>query len=414
MCAMGLSGKSFVPMLIGFGCNVPSVMAARTLESSRERIITIMMSPFMSCGARLAIYAVFTSVFFPRHGAAVIFLLYVVGLLMAMLTGLILRKTLLPGQPHPMVLELPAYQWPSFSMVSRQMWRRLRGFILRAGRLIIPVCVLMGVLNIVQLPNDLLPTSSASSTSLLAYLGQWVTPLFAPMGIQPDNWPATIGLLTGVLAKEVVIGSLNTLYSSGSSIADAATHLLASHQVSSISAQLYASLLSIKTNLMQLPSALWNPLTLATSSVEPLSSSMYHRMMQAFDGPVGALAYLLFILLYFPCVSTMAVTARELNYRWACFSITWNTFLAYAIAVSYYQMATFFAHPLSSILWLIGMWGVLVGVLIVLRCCGSRLSASLFIADAKNGVENLLSRCESQCVSRCKGCFAQPTSSVSL
>lgn len=359
MRAMGLPGKSFVPMIVGFGCNVPSVMAARTLENKRDRILTALMSPFMSCGARLAIYAVFTAAFFPVGGQNVVFSLYLIGILMAVLTGFILRKTILRGEPAPLVMELPPYHMPNVKTMLLHAWQRLKAFLFRAGKLILPICVLLGALNALNLDGTL-NGGEGDTNSLLSYLGRWMTPVFAPMGIHQDNWPATVGLVTGVLAKEVVVGTLNTLYSQMGHFANG------SADVFHFWGGLKDAVMSVPMNLGQLGSSLGNPV-LAKAPVHTLSQGVYGLMYQRFDGQMGAIAYLLFVLLYVPCVSTTAAIARELNRGWAIFSALWGTGLAYAIAVGFYQLATVARHPLSSIVWVLGLVGVFALVVIGIR-----------------------------------------------
>lgn len=359
MQALGLPGKSFVPMIIGFGCNVPAVMGARGLEGKRDRILTILMMPFMSCGARLAIFAVFASAFFPSGGQDVIFLLYLTGIVAAILTGLLLRKTLLPGKPAPLVLELPPYHLPRFLPMCRHTWPRLKKFIRRAGRVIVPVCVIIGGLNAITV-NGKLVQGDGNQHSVLSQVGRVVTPALAPMGIEQDNWPATVGLVTGVLAKEVVVGTLNTLYSQAAGL-----KMMESDQFS-VWQGLKTAALTIPANLSQLGSAFENP-WVANEAPHDMSKSAYGLMYQRFDGRIGAFAYLLFILLYFPCVSTMAATRRELNKAWAVFSVWWSTTFAYAVAVIVYQALTFVRHPLSASLWIAGMLAYLVGVIISLR-----------------------------------------------
>jgi ferrous iron transport protein B len=213
MRAMGLPGKSFVPLIVGFGCNVPAILATRTLEHRRDRLLTLMMTPFMSCGARLAIYAVFTTAFFPAGGHKIVFMLYLIGIFMAVMTGFILRKTVLKGESSPLLMELPAYHCPTPSVLLRATWHRLKVFIIGAGRYIIPVCLLVGTLNTFTIDGHLAPEpDKGSPNSMLSVLGKAVTPIFTPMGISQDNWPATVGLVSGILAKEVVVGTLNTLY----------------------------------------------------------------------------------------------------------------------------------------------------------------------------------------------------------
>ncbi|MHB1948395.1 MAG: Fe(2+) transporter permease subunit FeoB [Gammaproteobacteria bacterium] len=354
MRAMGLPGKSFVPMIVGFGCNVPSVMGARTLENKRDRILTVMMSPFMSCGARLAIYAVFTAAFFPVGGQNVVFTLYLIGIGMAMLTGLLLRKTLLKGDPAPLVMELPPYHVPHVKTLCLHAWQRLKSFVFRAGKLIVPICILIGALNGLNIDGSL-NAAEGDTHSLLSSLGQWLTPIFAPMGIHQDNWPATVGLVTGVLAKEVVVGTLNTLYSQ-------LGHFALQAETFSFWGGLHDALASIPANLSQIGSSLGNPV-LAKAPVHTLSQGVYGLMYERFDGRVGAMAYLLFVLLYFPCVSTTAAMVRELNRFWAGFSVLWTTVVAYGTAVGFYQLATFARHPLVSFLWLVGIVGVFLAII---------------------------------------------------
>lgn len=345
MRSMGLPGKSFVPMIVGFGCNVPAIMAARTLDSERDRLLTVMMSPFMSCSARLAIYAVFVAAFFPTGGQNIVFSLYLIGILMAVFTGYILRKTTLKGHASPLILELPAYHRPSMKRLLKETGLRLRFFVLRAGKLIIPVCVILGGLNAIML-NGGINTGEASAQSLLSLMGQWITPLFAPMGITQDNWPATVGLLTGMLAKEVVVGTLNSLYAQVGHLGEAA----AAHF--DFIAGMKAALWSIPHNLSQLGAALVNPV-LASAADSEVSQSVYGMMAQRFDGQVGAFAYLLFILLYIPCVSTMAVIRQEANSLLMWTSIIWSFIAAYSVAVLFYQIARCVQHPEQSIIWII-------------------------------------------------------------
>jgi len=362
MQALGLPGKAFVPLIVGFGCNVPAVMGARTLESHRDRILTIMMSPFMSCGARLAIFAVFTAAFFPVGGQNIVFALYLIGIVMALFTGLLLRNTLLKGDTSLFVMELPPYHIPHFASVMRQTWIRLKGFLFKAGKVIIPVCILIGTLNSLSIHGELL-VHDANQQSLLAWVGQKLTILFAPMGIHQDNWPATVGLITGTLAKEVVVATLNTLYTQIGHLG----HLQNVHF--DIWQGLSRAVHSIWDNLVALPSALGNPVA-ASAPEHSVSPGVYGVMYKHFDGQIGAFAYLLFVLLYVPCVSTVAVMTRELNRGWALFSLAWTTFLAYGIAVVFYQLATLSRHPASSLSWTLIMAGAFAAFMFLIKYVG--------------------------------------------
>lgn len=361
MRAMGLPGKSFVPLIVGFGCNVPAIMATRTLESERDRILTIMMSPFMSCGARLTIFAVFAAAFFAQGSANIVFSLYLTGIIIALLTGLILRKTILRGTPEPFVMELPLYHLPTFKTLYIQTWSRLKSFILNAGKIIIPICIIIGVLNSLTLTGHLI-TDDVHEYSILATIGQWLTPIFAPLGLTSDNWPATVALLTGTLAKEVVVATLNTLYSQMGHI-----HAVPDSDTGfSVLTNLSHAVMTIPTNLQAIPQAFSNPI-LATIKDQNLSSSALGIMHQHFNGKASAYAYLLFILLYIPCVSTTAVIARELNKNWALFSVVWSAGLAYSVATLFYQLATVQEHPYTALSWIISILLSLVIICIAMR-----------------------------------------------
>ncbi len=211
MRRIGLPGKAFVPMIVGFGCSVPAIMATRTLGSERERIVTGMMAPFMSCGARLPVYALFAAAFFPDSGQNLVFLLYIIGILAAIGTGLLLRSTVLPGTSSAVVMELPSYEMPKAKAVFSRTTKRTKSFILGAGKTIVIVVTLLNFVNAIGTDGSF--GHEDSKESVLSVLSQKVTPLFSPMGVEQDNWPATVGIITGIFAKEAVVGTLNSLYS---------------------------------------------------------------------------------------------------------------------------------------------------------------------------------------------------------
>ncbi len=373
MRVMGLPGKSFVPMIVGFGCNVPAIMAARTLDSERDRLLTVMMSPFMSCSARLAIYAVFVAAFFPTGGQNIVFSLYLIGILMAVFTGFLLRKTTLKGHASPLILELPAYHKPAIRRLLKETAMRLRFFVLRAGKLIVPICVILGGLNAITVGGGI-SSGEASTQSVLSLMAQWITPLFGPMGIHQDNWPATVGLMTGMLAKEVVVGTLNSLYAQVGHLGEAA----AAHF--DFWNGIKAALWSIPQNLSELGSALWNPV-LASAAESDVSQSVYGMMASRFDGQVGAYAYLLFILLYIPCVSTMAVIRQEANKFMMWTSIIWSFVVAYSAAVLFYQIARFIQHPHQSFLWIMSILLVLMLIITAFRLSQNNAGGRHVIAN---------------------------------
>ena len=360
MRAIGLPGKAFVPLIVGFGCNVPAIMATRTLENERERKLTILMNPFMSCGARLPVYALFAAAFFPDSGQNIVFALYLTGIAVAIATGLLMKNSLLPGQSSGFMMELPPYHLPTLKGILLRAWDRVRLFVKEAGQVIIVMVLLLNLLNSIGTDGSF--GNEDSENSVLSAASQALVPLFAPMGIQEDNWPAVVGVISGVLAKEVVVGTLDNLYTG-----------LAEAQSDAQSApfdfwqQLRAALATIPANLAALREAVLDPLgldlgdlgdTRAVAEEQGVRQGVFGAMQERFDGRIGAFAYLLFVLLYSPCVATTGAITREAGRAWAMFVMGWTTTVAYITAVSFYQIATWSAHPGASALWLAGLWGV--------------------------------------------------------
>lgn len=355
MRGIGLPGKAFVPLIVGFGCNVPAVMAARTLDSPRDRVMTAMMAPFMACGARLPVFALFAAAFFPSGGQNVVFGLYLLGIAVAVATGLILKTTLLRGEAAPFVMELPPYHIPTLHGIVRHAWQRLREFLLRAGQVIVPMVLALSILSSFTPGGEF--RRDAGPDSVLAAVSSAVSPLLAPMGLREDNWPATVGLVTGIFAKEAVIGTLNSLYGSTDPTTaedDSAPFVLAD--------ALQQAVATVPANLSALGQAVLDPLKLGTLSQNStdtpatlgVNASAFGAMTAYFDGGAGALAYMVLILLYTPCVATLGAIRQEAGGRWAAFSAVWTTSVAYVMAVMIYQGATWLAHPGRSALWIAG------------------------------------------------------------
>ncbi|MEA2012612.1 MAG: Fe(2+) transporter permease subunit FeoB, partial [Verrucomicrobiota bacterium] len=207
---IGLPGKAFIPMLVGLGCNVPGIMATRTLENNRDRLLSILINPFISCGARLPIYALFAAVFFRESAALMLFGLYFTGITMAVLSGLLFGKTILQGETSTFVMELPPYHIPTINGILFHTWNRLKSFILRAGKVILVTVVILSFLN--SMGTDGSFGNQDGQKSVLSSISKSITPIFKPMGLTDKNWPATVGLFTGLFAKEAVVGTLNSLY----------------------------------------------------------------------------------------------------------------------------------------------------------------------------------------------------------
>ena len=369
MQKIGLSGQAFVPLIVSFGCNVPAIMATRALPSKRERLVTIMMAPFMSCGARLSVYALFVAAFFSHNAALIVFALYFLGIVIAVLTGLMLQKTILPGKAEPFLIELPPWRLPTFKNLIFGTWSRLKGFLLDAGKIIIIMVMLIQVFNSVG--KDFSFGNQDSENSMLSVTAKAVVPVFEPMGINERNWPAIVGILTGVLAKEVVVGTLDAIYTS----LDKDNHKDEAPQ--SIQQGLIDAVVSIKDNAIGLKDLILDPLGFATIKAEKqgVNDSLFGIIRDRFSDKYAAFAYLLFILLYFPCVAATAAIAREAGIKWAVFSGAWSTGLAYLVATNFYQLSHFSRNPLSASLWLLMFVGIVTSVYFYLRKVGNRVDS---------------------------------------
>ena len=265
---IGMSGRSFVPMLIGFGCSVPAIMATRTLASDRDRKMTILLTPFMSCSAKLPIYAVFTAAFFPKYGALVMMLLYVMGMAIGIVCALIMKSTLYKGNPVPFVMELPNYRLPSLKSVGLLMWDKAKDFLTRAFTVIFVATIVIWFLQTFDTRFNVVADSSAS---MLAGLGRIIAPIFAPLGF--TDWRASTALITGFSAKEAVVSTMAVL--TGTSVANLGTALA------------------------------------------------------AIFTPLSAFSFLTFSLLYTPCVAAIAAVRREMNSGLAAL---WVAFAQCAVA----------------------------------------------------------------------------------
>ncbi len=381
--SVGLPGKSFVPMIVGFGCTVPAVMATRTLESERDRKITIAMSPFMSCGARLPVYALFAAAFFAAYGQNVVFLLYLIGVLVAILTGLILKNTLLRGEITPIVMELPPYHMPTLRGVLLRTWDRTKGFVVRAGKVIVPMVLVLNVLNSVGTDGSL--GNEDSDKSMLSEVGRSITPLFTPFGVTEENWPASVGIFTGLLAKEALVGTLDSLYGALGEAPGDAVSAEAREERFNLAGRIVEGLATIPANLADAMGTWRDPMGLAIGDVSHRTAAAadhdvgvdtFGAMAERFDGGAGAFAYLLFVLLYMPCVAALAAVRRETTARWALFVVAWTTGVAYVGATLFYQVATFSVHPGTSAAWIAGCIGLSIVVVAAMWAWGRRTSGA--------------------------------------
>jgi ferrous iron transport protein B len=455
---LGLPGSAFVPMLVGFGCTVPAIMATRTLSNRRDRLLTIFMAPFMSCGARLPVYALFGAAFFGVASGGMVFCIYMAGILLAVFSGLLLKHTLFIGEPAPFVMELPIYHMPRPLAVLKSAWSRLSIFIFRAGKVMALMVLILSIANVITVPNifnksepvtervisEANETSAddESTISVIEFTGRAMAPVFQPMGVESNNWQGSVSLIVGLFAKEQVVSSLNTLYGNETeedaeeeapvtlksttdtfkdgiaeafaTIPDAFSELMggffdafgfavfqSDYQTMLAYAEdkAYDKILEMLDGIKDEANAILSSPTsddeakeTATASLEEATTlsevtlaakanpenhqerlisiltnlheealasdgaeadrGLLEKLREKFgDGQEGrhrAFAYLLFILLYVPCLAAMATVVREIGWGYSLILFSYLTLLGWCVATLYFQITV--AHQL---LWII-------------------------------------------------------------
>ena len=279
---LGLSGKSFIPMLMGFGCTVPAVMSARTLDNENDRRLTIMLTGFMSCGARLPVYALFTAAFFAQNQAWVVYSIYLLGVFVAILSGIFLKKTVFKGEVAPFVMELPPYRIPTLKGLFIHMWDHGKGFIKKAGTIIFAAAVIIWFLQSFSFTMEMVEDPG---NSMMGTIGKTIAPIFAPLGF--GDWKSSVALLTGLVAKEVVVATIGILHGVG--------------EVGEDTTQLAVTLQNVFT-------------------------------------PLKAYAFMAFTLLYVPCIAAFGAIKREMNsWKWTLFTVSYSTGIAWLTAFIIYQ-----------------------------------------------------------------------------
>lgn len=379
MNKLGLPGKAFVPMLVGFGCNVPAIMGTRTLDSVRDRLQAVMMIPYMSCGARLPVYALFAAAFFPTNGQNIVFALYLTGIIVAAATGLILKHTLLPGKSTPFVMELPPYRMPTLKGLLLRSWDRLKVFIVNAGKIIVGVVMVLNILN--SLGTDGSFGNENTEKSVLTSMSQHVSVVFAPMGVEKENWPATVGIFTGIFAKEAVVGTLDALYTS---IAAKEAKEEKKEELFSLLGGVQKAWDTIPENLGKLGDSLTDPLGINLGDVEAgeaagdeINKDNFAVMRQMFGSTSAAIAYLLFVLLYIPCVAAMGAVYRETGLRWSLLVAAWAFSMAWGSGTLWYQFAQLGTSPVSALSWIGGLLLAAAVAVLMLRRAGQRAGTTL-------------------------------------
>ena len=380
---LGLPGKAFVPMIVGFGCSVPALMGTRTLENKRERFLTLFLVPFMSCGARLPVYALFGAAFFGESAGTLVFGIYLTGIVIALIYGLLLRHTVFMGKESTFIMELPPYHLPKVRNLFRHAWLRLKEFVFRAGKVVLIMVTVLGFMGSVGTDGSF--GNDNNEKSVLSAVGTVITPVFEPFGVERDNWPASVALFTGLFAKEAIVGTLNSLYAiegSGDAntaekageagaltTADAAPDEIADEGFS-LKSTVKDALVSVPANLVEVFTSIANPLGVkdAIDESESAGNEGAYKTMQAhFNlGRFQVLAYLLFILLYVPCLAAMGTAFRELGRFYGTLMMVLQTVIGWSLSVLFFQVTC--GHSVALIVTsLVLLAGVVVALIAIGR-----------------------------------------------
>ena len=378
---LGLPGKAFVPMIVGFGCSVPALMGTRTLENKRERFLTLFLVPFMSCGARLPVYALFGAAFFGESAGTLVFGIYLTGIVIALIYGLLLRHTVFMGKESTFIMELPPYHLPKARNLFRHAWLRLKEFVFRAGKVVLIMVTVLGFMGSVGTDGSF--GNDNNEKSVLSAVGTVITPVFEPFGVERDNWPASVALFTGLFAKEAIVGTLNSLYAiegSGDTnaageagalaAADAAPEETAADEGFSLKSTVKEALVSVPTNLVEVFTSIASPLGVKAAVEESESAGnegAYKTMQAHFNlGRFQVLAYLLFILLYVPCLAAMGTAFRELGRFYGTLMMVLQTVIGWSLSVLFFQVTC--GHSVALIVTsLVLLAGVVVALVVIGR-----------------------------------------------
>ncbi len=287
----GLSGRSFLPMLMGFGCSVPALMAARTLPNERDRRLTMILVPFMSCGAKMPIYAVFTAALFASNSDLVVFSIYIAGIVVAILSGILLKKLVMKNEASPFIMELPSYHLPQLKSLALHLWDKLKGFMVRAGTVILGATVVVWFLS--NFNFSLQMVEANSQDSMLGIIGNGLRYIFVPLGFAsgPDGWKAAVAILTGFIAKEAIVSTLGVLYGAGDAVAD-----------------------------------------------DGAAAALSTTLVATFS-PLAAISFLLFNLLNIPCMAAVSALRSEMSSaKWTWFAIGYWFTVAWVVSFAVFQV----------------------------------------------------------------------------
>jgi len=374
MKLVGLSGRSFLPIIVGLGCNVPAITGTRILSSDNERFVTVMMIPFISCTARLGVYTLFCHIFFPYNSQNVIFFLYTTSIVLSLFTGLLVRNSVQKTEQLN-VMELPDYKVPKLKTIMNYSFIKTKSFILGAGKTIFLVFLVVHLVSSIKvIVKSADETSKAES--VVNYLGKSTIKLLKPMGLCEDDWPMAVSLASGILAKEVVVGSIISLYSS---------------QDEHIAPHIYEKISDIREKYKKAFTKKYHDIKSVFTkdffifegqsgfSHEKIrvNSRIKENISKSFKDKLAVLSYLIFVLTYFPCVSVFGVISNEIGKKWAIISAIWSTSLAYSVSIIFYQTASYILYFDTNYYYLGIGWIILIFTAFLLRQTSMRHHKSI-------------------------------------
>ncbi len=336
MHGLGLHGKSFLPMIVGFGCTVPALMATRTLDNEKDRILTGLLVPFMSCGARLPVYVLLASIFFPENSGIVIFWMYVLGIVIAILVGLLLKNTLFKDKEQsPFVMELPPYRLPTLKGIWIHMWERTSAFLKKAWSLILITSVIIWLLLALPVGGGIFAETSVDN-SAFASVSRAIAPAFDPLGF--GDWKMSGPLVTGFVAKEVVISTMNQVYDLEKAEEETTEPTNFLEDIGDI---LVSFINAIWDTIKSIPLIVGIDVFEAEEEVEP--TALMNAVEEGFEetssghGALASVAYMAFVLLYTPCMVAVAAEKKELGAKWMWLSIFGQLAIAWLVAFLIFQ-----------------------------------------------------------------------------
>lgn len=347
MHSLGLHGKSFLPMIVGFGCTVPAFYATRTLENRRDRVLTSLLVPFMSCSARLPVYVLMAAVFFPKDAGVVIFAMYLTGIVIAILLGMLLKRTLLrTSEPAPFVMEMPPYRMPTLKGMWLQTWERTSGFLKKASTTILVANVVVWLLLAIPVTGQGNFAETPVDQSAFASAAKVIAPIYAPAGFA--TWQTSGAVVTGFLAKEVVVSTMGQVYGADAKAGAAEEAVAVPTFLEDIQSTVVSFVNATWDSIRAIPGVIGINLLGEAAQEEPTAlMTSVHGGFDASSGGLGALAalgFMVFVLLYTPCVAAIGAERQEIGAKWTAFSVVGQFALAWVAATLIFQIGRLFVH----------------------------------------------------------------------